>query len=62
MNWDIFAGNWKQFKGKMKVRWGRFNDDHFDVIDGKRIQSAGITQETFGITRDRQRNKGRRSA
>jgi len=62
MNWDIFAGNWKQFRGKMKVRWGRFNDDHFDVIDGKRIQSAGITQETFGIARDRQRHKGRRSA
>jgi len=62
MNWDIFAGNWKQFKGKMKVRWGRFNDDHFGVIDGKRIQSAGISQETSGIARDRIRHKTRRSA
>jgi uncharacterized protein YjbJ (UPF0337 family) len=61
MNWDIFAGNLKQFKGKMKVRWGRFNDDHFGVIDGRRIQSAGITQETFGIARDRIRHKARRS-
>jgi uncharacterized protein YjbJ (UPF0337 family) len=47
----------------MKVRWGRFNDDHFSVIDGKRIQSAGIIQETSGIARDKMRHgleKGRR--
>jgi len=62
MNWDIFAGSWKQYKGKMKIRWSRLNDDHLGVIDGKRIQSAGIIQETFGIARDRIRHKERRSA
>ena len=63
MNWDIYAGIWKQFKGKIKVRWGRFNDDHFGVIDGKRIQSAGMIQKTSGIARDKIRHglgKGRR--
>lgn len=59
MNWDIFAGNWKQFKGKIKVRWGKFNDDHFDVIDGKRLQSAGMHQKADGIARAKMREKGR---
>jgi uncharacterized protein YjbJ (UPF0337 family) len=62
LNWDIFAGNWKQCKGKLKVRWARFNDDHFGVIDGKRIQSAGTIQKTFGIARDKIRHKERGSA
>lgn len=62
MNWDIFAGNWKQFRGKLKVRWGRFNNDHFGVIDGRRTQSAGIAQESYGIARDKLRHKQRRSA
>ena len=37
MNWDIFAGNWKQFEGVLKVHWGKLHKDHFGVIDGKRI-------------------------
>lgn len=62
MNWDIFAGNCKQLRGKLKVRWGRFNDDHFGVIDGQRTQSAGIIQKAYGITRDKIRRKEGRSA
>lgn len=57
MNWDIFAGNWKQFKGLIKVRWGRFNDDHFDVIDGKRIQSQGLVQKANGIARKKNKER-----
>jgi len=52
MNWDIVAGNWKQFKGKVKAQWGMLTDDHFDVIAGKRIELAGKIQEVYGITRD----------
>lgn len=62
MNWDILAGNWKQYKGGMKVRWGRLNDDHFGVIDGQRIQSAGMIQQASGTARDKMRHKVRRSA
>ena len=60
MNWDIFAGHWKQFKGKIKVRWGRFSDDHFDVIDGKRIHAQGLIQKANGIARAKNRNKERK--
>lgn len=62
MNWDIFSGRWKQHKGNLKVRWGKFNDDHFGVIDGRRIQLSGRTQETYGISRERMRNKQKGSA
>ncbi len=62
MNWDIFAGNWKQIRGQLKVRWGRFNDDQAGVTDGKRIRSAGVHQETHGILRDKHRQKARGSA
>ena len=52
MNWDIVEGNWKQFKGKVKARWGNLTDDHLDVIAGKRVELAGKLQESYGLTKD----------
>jgi uncharacterized protein YjbJ (UPF0337 family) len=52
MNWDIVEGNWKQFKGKVKVQWGKLTDDDLDVINGKRVDLAGKIQESYGITKD----------
>jgi uncharacterized protein YjbJ (UPF0337 family) len=52
MNWNIVAGNWKQFKGKVKMQWGILTDDQPDVISGKRIESAGRAQKAYGITQD----------
>jgi len=49
MNWDIVEGNWKQFKGKIKEKWGRLNDNHLDKIAGIRDQAAGRKQETRGM-------------
>ena len=31
MNWDIIEGDWKQFKGLVKQKWGRLTDDHLDT-------------------------------
>lgn len=52
MNWDIAEGNWKQFKGKVRARWGKLTDDHLDVIGGKRVELMGKLQEAYGITKD----------
>lgn len=52
MNWDIFEGNWKQFKGKVKARWGSLSDDHLDMIAGKRMVLSGKIQEAYGITKE----------
>ena len=50
MNWDRIEGNWKQFKGTAKAKWGKLTDDQLDVIAGKREHLAGKIQEAYGIT------------
>jgi uncharacterized protein YjbJ (UPF0337 family) len=52
MNWDRIEGNWKQFKGKAKERWGRLTDDELDIIAGRRDQLLGTLQEQYGIGKD----------
>lgn len=52
MNWDVIEGNWKQFKGRVKEKWGRITDDNLDAIAGKRDQLTGKIQEAYGITKD----------
>jgi uncharacterized protein YjbJ (UPF0337 family) len=52
MNWDRIEGNWKQFKGQLKEKWGRFTDDELDIVAGKRDQFLGKLQEKYGITKD----------
>ena len=49
MNWDQVAGNWKQFKGKAREKWGQLTDDDFDRVAGKRDQLIGRIQERYGI-------------
>jgi len=52
MNWDIVAGNWKQFKGKVQGQWGKLTDDQLDVIAGKRTELAGKIQEVYGLSKE----------
>lgn len=52
MSWDRIEGNWKQFKGDIKVRWGKLTDDQLDVIAGKRDILSGKIQEAYGISKD----------
>jgi len=52
MNWDQVQGNWMQFKGRVKAKWGKLTDDDLDVIDGKRDQLVGRLQERYGIARE----------
>jgi uncharacterized protein YjbJ (UPF0337 family) len=53
MNWDQVAGNWKQFQGKVKEKWGKLTDDDLTVIGGKRDQLAGILQQRYGYEKAR---------
>ena len=52
MNSDQIKGNWKQFVGKAKEKWGRLTDDDWKVVEGKRDQFVGKIQERYGITRE----------
>lgn len=51
-SWDRIAGNWKQFTGSAKERWGKLTDDDLAVVDGKREQLVGKIQERYGIIQD----------
>ena len=52
MNWDQIKGNWTQFVGKAKERWGKITDDDWQVVAGKRDQLVGKLQERYGIARE----------
>ena len=52
MNWDQIEGNWKQFKGEMKEKWGKRTDDELDVISGKKDKMIGKLQERYGIAQN----------
>lgn len=51
-SWDRIAGNWKQFAGKAKERWGKLTDDELTVINGRREQLSGKLQEHYGMMKD----------
>ena len=52
MNKDEIGGNWKQFKGKAKEKWGKLTDDDMTVIEGKRDQLVGRIQERYGYAKE----------
>lgn len=52
MNWDIVEGNWEQWKGKAREKWGKLTDDDMDVVQGKREQLVGKIQENYGKSKD----------
>ncbi|SDW21870.1 CsbD family protein [Thiocapsa roseopersicina] len=52
MNWNQIQGNWKQFTGKVKEKWGDITDDDLDRIAGKRDVLVGHIQEKYGIAQE----------
>jgi uncharacterized protein YjbJ (UPF0337 family) len=52
MNWDRIEGNWKEFKGKVKERWGKLTDDDLEVVEGRRDQLAGQIRKRYGLAKD----------
>jgi uncharacterized protein YjbJ (UPF0337 family) len=52
MNWDQIKGQWTQYKGKAKEKWGDLTDDDLDRAEGQRDQLAGKIQEKYGIAKE----------
>jgi uncharacterized protein YjbJ (UPF0337 family) len=57
MDWNRVEGNWKEFKGKAKVKWGKLTDDDLDVVEGRRDQLEGRIQKAYGFEKDKARNE-----
>jgi len=52
MNSDQIEGNWKQFSGKIKEKWGKLTDDDLTQVAGKKDQLLGKIQERYGINKE----------
>jgi uncharacterized protein YjbJ (UPF0337 family) len=52
MNWGRIEGNWKQFSGKVREKWGQLTDDDLTRINGNREQLEGVLQERYGYAKD----------
>ena len=52
MDWNRIEGNWKQFSGRVKEKWGKLTNDDLDVINGRRDQLEGKIQERYGIAKE----------
>ena len=52
MNWQRVEGNWKQFSGQVKEKWGKLTDDDLTVINGKQEQLVGRIQERYGSAKE----------
>jgi uncharacterized protein YjbJ (UPF0337 family) len=48
MIWEQIAGNWKQFRGKVKKKWSNSTEDNLDWIEENRDRLVGLIQERFG--------------
>ena len=57
MDWDRIEGNWKQFSGKVKEKWGQLTDDDLSKINGRRDQLEGIIQQRYGYAKDQARDE-----
>jgi uncharacterized protein YjbJ (UPF0337 family) len=56
MKWYQIAGDWKQFTGKVKAKWGKLTDDDLTTFGGQSDQLAGLLQKKYGYAKD-QANK-----
>lgn len=52
MNWDRVEGDWKNFKGKIREKWGKLTDSDVEQIAGKKDQLVGKLQERYGYAKD----------
>ena len=53
MDWNRVEGNWKQFKGQIKEKWGNLTDDDLDKIEGRSDQMIGLLQQRYGYAREK---------
>lgn len=53
MNRDEFEGNWRQLKGKLKEKWGKFTEDDITRMNGKYDQFLGSLQKKYGYSKEK---------
>jgi uncharacterized protein YjbJ (UPF0337 family) len=51
MNWTVAETNWHQFKGRIRARWNRLDEEQLAVIAGKRDELSKSIQRVYEISR-----------
>lgn len=53
MNKELFEGKWKEFKGKVKEKWGKLTDNELTEINGKKEVLLGKLESHYGYAKDK---------
>jgi uncharacterized protein YjbJ (UPF0337 family) len=53
MNWDQVEGKWRQYKGRVREKWGALTENDVHVIAGNREELVGKIQERYGYVKER---------
>lgn len=51
MNWTLAESNWTQFKGRVRARWIKLDEDQLAIIAGKRAELLKTIQTTYELSR-----------
>ncbi len=57
MNQQQLQGNWQQFKGHVKKKWGKLTDDDLLQSEGEREKLIGKITERYGIKKEKAAKK-----
>ena len=49
--WTQIAGQWKQFAGEARKKWGQLTDEELAKVNGDRKALVGLIQERYGIAK-----------
>jgi uncharacterized protein YjbJ (UPF0337 family) len=52
MNWQQVEGQWEQFKGSVKEKWGKLTDDDLTRVKGRRDNLVGRLKERYGLEKE----------
>ena len=52
MNKEHFKGQWRQFKGELKKKWGQFTDNDLMEAEGDYDKFLGVVQKRYGDRKD----------
>ena len=52
MNWDQIEGNWREYTGAARAKWGELTDDEIQQAEGHRERMVGLLQQKYGMAKD----------
>ena len=52
MSWQQIEGQWRQFVGEARKRWGKLSDSDLEQCQGNRELLVGKLQQLYGMSAD----------